>query len=56
MRAMMEKLATHMQEDPTAKAVVFSQFTSFLDVIGKSLRAEGIAYGAYTCVYTFCES
>jgi hypothetical protein len=43
---MMEKLASHTRGDPAAKAVVFSQFTTFLDVIGNSLKAEGISYGA----------
>ncbi|WVO16207.1 hypothetical protein L204_103878 [Cryptococcus depauperatus] len=44
LKALVRKLSEMEQEDPTAKTLVFSQFTSFLDLIETSLTKEGIRW------------
>ncbi|KAL7531410.1 hypothetical protein ACHAXR_004022, partial [Thalassiosira sp. AJA248-18] len=39
---LLEELASMIQKDPTAKAVVFSQFLGTLDVAGQEIAARGI--------------
>ncbi|KAL1413610.1 DNA helicase rad5 [Vanrija albida] len=44
LRALTRKLEQMRQEDGLYKALVFSQFTSFLDLIENSLTAEGVKW------------
>ncbi|WVQ99319.1 hypothetical protein IAU59_006451 [Kwoniella sp. CBS 9459] len=44
LRALVRKLETMRQEDPEVKALVFSQFTSFLDLIESTLTKEGVRW------------
>lgn len=42
--ALLDHLKRQRREDPGMKSVVFSQFTSFLDLIGPALTREGIPF------------
>ncbi|WVQ88936.1 DNA repair protein RAD5 [Cryptococcus gattii] len=44
LRAMLRQLEEMRQQDPKAKALVFSQFTSFLDLIETTLTKQGIRW------------
>ncbi|WWC89419.1 uncharacterized protein L201_004343 [Kwoniella dendrophila CBS 6074] len=44
LRALVRKLDSIRQEDPQVKSLVFSQFTSFLDLIETTLTREGIRW------------
>ncbi|KAL7425072.1 DNA helicase rad5 [Cryptotrichosporon argae] len=44
LRALSRKLQAVRTEDPTYKALVFSQFTSFLDLIETTLNKEGVRW------------
>ncbi|OCF60506.1 DNA repair protein RAD5 [Kwoniella mangroviensis CBS 10435] len=44
LRALVRKLDLMRQEDPEVKTLVFSQFTSFLDLIETTLTKEGIRW------------
>ncbi|BEI81856.1 hypothetical protein CcaverHIS002_0210160 [Cutaneotrichosporon cavernicola] len=44
LRALVRKLESMRQEEPTFKALVFSQFTSFLDLIERTLTKEGVRW------------
>ncbi|WRT66270.1 uncharacterized protein IL334_003223 [Kwoniella shivajii] len=44
LRALVRKLEIMRSEDPEVKALVFSQFTSFLDLIETTLTKEGIRW------------
>ncbi|WVQ72424.1 hypothetical protein IAR50_001976 [Cryptococcus sp. DSM 104548] len=44
LKALARRLAEVRQEDPTYKALVFSQFTSFLDLIETTLTKQGVKW------------
>ncbi|WWC70296.1 uncharacterized protein I206_104246 [Kwoniella pini CBS 10737] len=44
LRALVRKLEQMRMEDPTVKTLVFSQFTSFLDLIETTLTREGVKW------------
>ncbi|GMK59160.1 hypothetical protein CspeluHIS016_0701750 [Cutaneotrichosporon spelunceum] len=44
LRALVRKLDSMRQEEPTFKALVFSQFTCFLDLIEQTLTKEGVRW------------
>jgi len=44
LRALVRKLAEMREAEPTYKALVFSQFTSFLDLIETTLTKEGVRW------------
>ncbi|WVQ80640.1 hypothetical protein IAT38_002745 [Cryptococcus sp. DSM 104549] len=44
LKALVRKLGQMREEDPEVKALVFSQFTSFLDLIEATLTKEGIRW------------
>jgi SNF2 family DNA or RNA helicase len=47
MKRMVELIEAVAEEDATQKVLVFSQFTSFLDLVSRDLKDQGIFHESY---------
>lgn len=47
MKRMVEIIEAVAEEDPTQKILIFSQFTSFLEIVSKDLFQQGIPHETY---------
>ena len=47
MKRMVEIIQAAAEEDPSQKILIFSQFTSFLDLVSKDLFHQGIPHELY---------